>query len=194
MSTPQRNPLERRALLGSIAVGAIGGIAGCLDESEDGSGDDSSDEPEPVSTEEDAAWQTTSLTDVRTDEEFTLGEFDHPLFLHTFSTGCATCHSQHYEFEEFYEQAEGDVEIVDVTTDVGASPDDIRTYAEDDDYEWRFAIAEEEVIEGLVSDVGRDVTNSARSPVVMICPDGESYRYEKRVDADEFESMIDDEC
>ncbi|THE64723.1 hypothetical protein D8Y22_11455 [Salinadaptatus halalkaliphilus] len=185
---------DRRQFLRGLGGGSLAVIAGCLgDEDEPDAEEGAEVDPEPVSVGADATWRTTELTDVRTDETFRLGSFDRPVVIHTFGVGCAVCHAQHSEFESLWTTTAG-VEIVDLTIDVNAEPATIREYAADEGYDWRFAVASEDVIGSLSSDYGNAITRSSASPVVVSCPDGQTYRLEKIADAEALDGVLETTC
>ncbi|WP_247002102.1 TlpA family protein disulfide reductase [Halosolutus gelatinilyticus] len=194
MSIIDRGPVDRRRVLQVVGTSALASIAGCI--SDDGGTDGEGGEdvnPESVDVADDATWRTASLTDVTSDEEFRVADFDRPAIVHTFSRGCTACHAQQKQFADFYATA-GDVEIVDLTIDPNDDPEKIRTYASEDGFEWRFGTSTEDVTRSLIDDFGRDVTTSAASPVIVVCPNGGVYSLDKVVDAGPLESVLDGNC
>ncbi|GAB3671798.1 hypothetical protein [Halopiger thermotolerans] len=188
--------VDRRTVLRGLGVGSVATLAGCV-AGDDGNGDssdeddDESIEPKPVDVAEDAAWRTATLTNVLTGEEFTIDGFDRPAVMHTFAIGCAVCHSQHKQFVDLHE-SETAVEIVDLTIDPGQRPAAVRQHAEEEGFDWRFSVSPEEVTSSLVDDFGQEVTVSASSPLVLVYPDGSTYRLDKVVDAGPLASVIEE--
>lgn len=192
MTTTGRRTVARRTVLQSIGAGSIAALAGCTS---DGDGAEEEDiEPEAVTVDESATWRTATITDVTTDEEFQIETFDRPVLVHTFSIGCAVCRSQQVNFDDLYATAGDDVEIVDLTIDPNENRDELRSYVDEEGFDWRFVVSSEDVTESLISDFGREVTSSRDSPVVIACPDGDVYRLEKIVDASEIETVLEDVC
>lgn len=193
MTMTGRTTVARRPLLQFLGASSIAALAGCT-----GDDDDTEDQPEPepeaVSVDESATWRTASITDVTTGEEFRIEEFDRPVMMHTFAIGCAVCRSQQVNFDDLYATANGDVEIVDVSIDSNANRDEIRSYIDEEGFDWRFAVSAGDVTGSLISDFGREVTSSSNSPIIIACPDGDVYRLEKIVDASELESVLEDVC
>lgn len=192
--TAGRDTVARRDILRLVGAGSVAILAGCTGTDDDESEGESAPEPEAVDVSEDATWRTATLADVTTDEEFRVEDAEKPVIVHTFAVDCAVCRSQHREFDTIYESADTDVEIVDLTIDPNDNPEDIRAHADEEGYEWRFGVASDEVTGSLSSDFGREVTSSASSPVIIVCPDGGVYRLEKKVDAEHFESILTDAC
>ncbi|QRV15866.1 redoxin domain-containing protein [Haloterrigena salifodinae] len=186
-----RDTIPRRNMLRVVGAGSIAALAGCAG-TDDESNEESAPEPEAVDVSEDATWRTASLTDVTSGEEFRVEDAERPVIVHTFSTGCAVCRSQDREFDALYPNA--DVEIVDLTIYSNDDPETLRSYANEEGYEWRFGTATDEVTSDLISDFGREVTSSANSPVIVVCPSDGVYRLEKKVDAEHLESILADVC
>lgn len=185
--------IARRNVLQWVGAGSIAALAGCTG-NDDEPDEESAPEPEAVDVSESTTWRTASLTDVTTDEEYRIEEFDRPAIIHTFAVDCAVCQAQHGEFDDFLSSAGVDAEIVDITIDPKDDPDDLRTHAEEEGYEWRFTVAPDEVTGDLSSDFGREVFSSADSPVIIDCPSGDVYRVDKIVDAEHLESILADVC
>lgn len=196
MTSGDSEETDRRRFLWAIGVGATATLAGCAsDDGDDTDDEEEDDEPTPqaVSVDADATWRTQPLTDATTDEEVRIEAVDGTVIVHTFSTGCAVCHAQHREFAALTETRD-DVEIVDITIDPNDDPEELRTYADEEGYDWRFVVAEQSITGSLTADFGQEVTSSSQSPVVIRCPDGEVYRLEKIVDAEDLAAVIDDVC
>lgn len=184
--------VDRRRILQAVGGGSVIALAGCIGDDDDDEDEDDPD-PEAVDVDPDATWRTATLEDVTTGEEFAIADFDRPVVVHTFTRGCAACHSQQRDFDDL-EGSDADVEIVDLTIDPATDADDLRSYVDDNGFDWRFGVSPEPVIGSLVSDFGQDAASAARSPVVVTCPDGETYRLDKVVNAEPLESVIADVC
>ncbi|WP_440765668.1 TlpA family protein disulfide reductase [Natronorubrum sp. DTA7] len=194
MTPTGRNVLDRRTVLTSIGAGSLSALAGCTGDDDGGNDEESHVEPEAVDVDESATWLTASVTDELTGDEFAIGELERPVVVHRFTIGCAVCHSQHYEFDEFDARGNADAEIVDLTIDPRVSSDDLQSYAAEDGFEWRFGVSSEAMSGSLVSDFGQEMNSSTASPILVVCPTGETYRFDKIADAAELESVIDDVC
>lgn len=187
-----RNGIARRAVLRGVGAGSIAALAGCTG-NDDESDETEPPEPETVAIDEGTTWRTASLTDVTTGEEFRIADADRPVLVHTFAIGCAVCQSQHSQFDEFY--ANAGVEIVDITIGSSDEPDDLRNYADEEGYDWRFGTAPDEVTGDLSSDFGEEIYSSASSPIIIDCQNGsEVYTLDKVVGAEHLESILGDVC
>jgi thiol-disulfide isomerase/thioredoxin len=176
---------SRRELLGLLGTGAVAlsGCAGILGE-----------ESEDVEVEDDAAWRTTTLEDVTTGEEFTINEFDRPVFIHPFGEWCSKCRSQQRDFQDLHERIGDRIEIVDISIVEGDGADLIRSHAEDNGFGWKFAVSPEDVTASLVDDFGTDVTSPPSSPVILLCPDGSARSIPKGASASDLEDELETNC
>lgn len=188
-----RNERTRRAVLGATA-GLVAGVAGCL------GGDNatpSKSEPDGGLTSDSAEppmWLTATLTDVTTDEEFTILDADQPTVMHTFETWCPKCRDQQKKLDDLYERRGDELRMVDLNIDSNFSPEEMRAYAERNGYEWRFGIASNAVMGSLTEDFGQEVAIAPQAPVIVVCPDGAAYEFGKGLQADEISPAIDDVC
>lgn len=199
MAAQESRSIDRRRLLQGVGASAVASVAGCLggDDSAGGSDpeDDTDEVPEPqaVDVAETATWRTATLEDATTDSEFRINDFEQPVVVHTFAIGCAVCREQHKAFDALVER-DVDVALVDLTTDPYESPEAVREHAEEEGYDWRFGVSPEEVTGTLTRDFGEEVTVSAQSPLILLCPDGGIYRLEKIVRADALETVLAETC
>lgn len=184
----------RRAVLGATA-GLVTGLAGCLGGNNDV--DVSKEEPDGGVTSEGQqppTWMAATLTDVTTGEEFTVAGANKPAVLHTFETWCPKCQSQQQKLNTLYEQRGDELLMVDLNIDSNFSPDEMRSYAENNSYAWRFGIASNEVMASLTDDFGQSVSIAPQAPVIIVCPSGAAYELGKGISPDEITSAINDVC
>lgn len=182
---------RRRVLL---AAGATAALAGCIGGDSDGSDSDGADTTSSDGDDTPAEWQSVTLMDATTDEEFSIAEVDQPVVLHTFATWCSTCRRQQGSLADAYDRNSDEVTFVDVTIDENDDPDDLRSHAEENDFGWRFAVAPAEMTRGLVDQFGQRVAVAPQSPVILVCPDGSTTELDKGVSASEIESALDENC
>lgn len=199
----------RRELLAATAGSSVA-LVGCLGTGDDdpgeddaGSGGDAGEGDDEHGANEgdgddavDAVWLTTELEDARTSETFTIGGFEDPVLLHTFAIWCGTCQRQHDEFADLV--AEGNVEVVPVELNVDPNEDvdAVADHAETHGYDWPFAVSPPDLTSALVDEFGTEMTSPPASPVVLVCPDGETHVLDDSVvvPAEELEGAIQDGC
>jgi hypothetical protein len=200
--------IGRRTFLGGISTVLVAS-AGCLgseDETGDGSGDDSMDNggneggDDGMSDGGDgdaatrAAWQTTQLTNPVSGDSFQIAELDGPVVVHPFAIWCTVCSRQNGELGSL--GADSDHEIVMLNIATGEGGDSVRSYAEDNGYEDtnRLAVASEEMSGSLVDEFGPSAVNPPQSPVIVVCPNGETHTLEKVAAADAIDQALADRC
>jgi hypothetical protein len=184
----------RRTVL-SATAGLVAGLAGCLgggnvgnvsEDDPDGGLTDGSDDP--------PTWMTATLTDVTTDQEFSIIDAEKPVVLHTFETWCSKCQNQQKNLSSLYDQRGEELLMVDLNIDENFDPEEMVQYAESNGYEWRFGITPSAVMSSLVDDFGQSVSIAPQAPVILVCPDGEAYELGKGITAEEISTTIDDVC
>ena len=176
---------SRRALL--AATGGVLALAGCL-------GDEA--EPNEESTTEQPVddWQETTLEDVTTDETFSIAELDRPVVIHTFATFCPTCNSHQDGVSEEYDDVRDEIVFLDLAIEGANDADDVRAHAEDNGHDWRFALAADSFTSALIEEFGQSVAVHAQSPLIVVCPDGETDTLEKPATVGEIERTVESTC
>jgi thiol-disulfide isomerase/thioredoxin len=120
-----------------------------------------------------AGWYEATLTDVNTDEEFTIASLaDRPVLVEPFAVWCGNCLSQQKAMIEFHEQVGDAVHSVALNVDPAEDASKVREHAQSNGFDWRYAIAPTSVTESLKNQFGQDILVPPRVPMVMICPDG----------------------
>lgn len=115
---------------------------------------------------------TYELTDVRSGETFTLAELaaEKPVLVETMAIWCTTCLSQQREVVQAHELA--DFHSVGLDVDPNEDAAELAEYAEREGFDWRFAVADAELV-GLLTDAyGFGVTNPPSTPTFVVTTDG----------------------
>jgi thiol-disulfide isomerase/thioredoxin len=127
--------------------------------------------PSPVPT--DAAAITdpllaVELTDVRSGETFTLAELaaDEPVLLETMAIWCTTCLSQQREVVRAHDLA--DFHSVGIDVDPNERAPDLADYADREGFDWRFVVADQELVRLLTERFGFEVTNPPSTPTFVV--------------------------
>jgi thiol-disulfide isomerase/thioredoxin len=160
----------RRAWLAGIGSVAA---AGCLGSGggEDEGGQSGSQESARATPAPD--WYEATLTDVNTDEEFTIaGLADRPVLVEPFAVWCGNCLSQQKTMIEFHDQVGDAVHSVALNVDPNEDASKVREHAERNGFDWRYAIAPPSVTDSLKNQFGQDILIPPQVPMVLICPDG----------------------
>ncbi|MGH2429228.1 MAG: TlpA family protein disulfide reductase [Candidatus Limnocylindria bacterium] len=133
--------------------------------------------PTPTATEAPAAEVdpilAMELVDVRTGEPFTLAELaaEKPVLVETMAIWCQTCRSQQREVVRAHEVA--DFHSVGIDVDPNERADDLADYAEREGFDWRFVMADAELVQLLTDRYGFGVTNPPSTPTFIVSADGQ---------------------
>ncbi len=98
-------------------------------------------------------WQSYALTDVQTGETFTLGEFQgKTVFVEGMATWCGYCLHQLQSIALIKDQFDPETHVfIALSVDTNASPEELQSYRQKNDFDWRFAI----VPTGLLKELAR---------------------------------------
>ncbi len=186
----------RRRLL-ALAAGVGLAFSGCLELdvlADDGARDDPGGTSDGAVDEAATDWRSESLVDTTTDESFAIDEFDRPVLVHTYAIWCGTCRRQHREFASLLEDRSEALVVVDLNVDPNEDAAAVRENAAAHGFDWTFAVSPPHVTEALVDEFGSSITSPPRSPVVLVCPDGETHVLGKVVTASDLAESIEDRC
>ncbi len=147
--------------------GGGGGDSGSSNGDSDG-GDGSGGGTDDGSGSSGMSWRTTELTDVRTDEAFTIDGLEGPVAIQSFAVWCPKCERQSQELSKTDES----VTVVSLNTDPNEDAEKVRQHAESNGFDWRFAVAPTEMTESLVEEFGTAVTNAPSTPIIVACDEG----------------------
>ncbi len=128
--------------------------------------------PERASTLAD--WQTIALTDARTGDAFTLGDFvGCTVFVGTIATWCPSCLTQLDYVATAAEELDPDQFIfITISVETEISADDLARYADDATFDWRFSVATPDALRAIVDEFGRESILPPSVPHVIVNPDG----------------------
>jgi thiol-disulfide isomerase/thioredoxin len=115
---------------------------------------------------------TYELVDVRTGATFTLGELaaEKPVLLEAMAIWCTTCLAQQREVVDAH--ASADFHSVGIDVDPNERAEDLAEYAEREGFDWRFAMADAELVQLLTERFGFGVTNPPSTPTFVVSADG----------------------
>jgi thiol-disulfide isomerase/thioredoxin len=120
------------------------------------------------------AWQTMPLTDARTGATFTLADFvGKTVFVETMATWCPNCRQQLGNVKSAAARADAEQVLfiaISVETDLPAAT--LAQYADDNGFDWTFAVATPEFVRALADTFGQTVANPPATPHFWIQPDG----------------------
>jgi len=146
--------------------------SGGADGGDDGMDGDSMDGEESTDGGSDGgmSWRTMELTDVRTEETFTVDGFENPVVIQSFAVWCPKCERQSVALSNIGDS----VTVVGLNIDPNEDAEHVRQHAEKNGFDWRFAVAPTEMTQSLVDAFGTTVTNAPSTPVIVACQNGET--------------------
>ena len=119
-------------------------------------------------------WQTLTMTNARTGEEFAVSDFlGCAVYVETMATWCLNCLMQMGNVAEALPNLDPDRHVViaiSVETDLPAK--DLAKYADNSNLDWIFSVASPEVLKAIVDEFGRDAIVPPSTPHVIVNPDG----------------------
>lgn len=113
------------------------------------------------------------LTDVRTGESFTLGELaaeSGPVLLEPMAVWCTSCRAQQHEVVRAH--ASGDFSSVSLDVDLSESPEQLASFADQEGFDWHFAMADADLYRLLQERFGVAATNPPSTPLIVVEEDG----------------------
>jgi cytochrome oxidase Cu insertion factor (SCO1/SenC/PrrC family) len=121
-----------------------------------------------------AAWQTLPLTNARTGETFTLGDYaGQTVFVEPMATWCSNCRQQLTNVQQARVQlSSDDVVFIALSVETTISNEELARYADDLGFDWTFAVMTPELLQALAEQFGRTVSNPPSTPHFVIRADG----------------------
>lgn len=136
-------------------------------------------------------WQSTELTDVRSDETFSVSEFDGPVVVETFAVWCPKCTKQQNQLRGL--ATDDDVTVVSINVDPNEDAQKVAEHANQNGFGWNYAVAPTEMTKSLTDAFGPTVLNAPSSPVIVVCPDGSASMLESGIKStSEIETAVED--
>lgn len=131
------------------------------------SADDATAEPTDAGLASDPL-HALALRDVRSGSEFTLGQLaaEKPVLLETMAIWCTTCLSQQREVVRAHDLA--DFHSVGIDVDPNERAPDLAEYADREGFDWRFVVADQELVRLLTERFGFEVTNPPSTPTFVV--------------------------
>lgn len=124
---------------------------------------------------QDTSWRDLPLTDARTGETFSLADFaGQTVFVEPMATWCANCRQQLGNVREAKEQLGDEVTFVALSVETTLNAEDLARYADEQGFDWTFAVMTPEVLRALATKFGQSVTSPPSTPHFVIYPDGTS--------------------
>lgn len=120
-------------------------------------------------------WQQVELTDVRTGETFTLGDFqERVVIVEAMAVWCPLCDQQQFQIKSALGELRDDVATVSLDIDPSETADILARHANDLELPWHFVIAGPELASMLQREFGPQILTPPSTPVLIIAPNGET--------------------
>jgi len=121
-----------------------------------------------------AEWQTLTMTDVRTGQEFAVSDFlGCTVYVETMATWCINCMMQMVNVAAALPNLDPERHVVmAISIETQLAPEDLAKYAENSDFDWIFSVASPELLKAIVDAFGRDAVVPSITPHVIVYPDG----------------------
>lgn len=128
----------------------------------------------PAMMKELLPWQTIALTNARTGEPFTLADFaGKTIFVETMATWCPNCRQQLANVKSAAARANPETTIfVAISVEADLPPATLAQYADDNGFDWTFAVATPVMVQALAETFGQTIANPPATPHFLILPDG----------------------
>ncbi|MBI1299463.1 redoxin domain-containing protein [bacterium] len=120
------------------------------------------------------AWQTLPLIDVRTGETFTLADYaGKALLIEPMATWCPNCRTQLGNVKTAVASANPDqMAFLALSVEAGLDASALAAYADQNEFNWRFAVTTPEMLQALAETFGPTVANPPATPHFIVRPDG----------------------
>ena len=141
------------------------------DDDMDGAEAENMDEAQPAAAV--PAWQTIALTNAATGEQFTLADLGgKTLFVEPMATWCGNCRTQQGHVREAKAQLGEEVVFIGLSLETTLPAADLAGYAQDNGFDWTYAVMSQELLQGLADEFGRSITSAPSTPHFIVRPDG----------------------
>lgn len=119
-------------------------------------------------------WQTMALTNARTGESFTLADFaGKTIYVEPMATWCTNCRQQLNNLRAAQGQFDSEkIVLVALSVETNVTAEQLAQYADNNDFNWTFAVLTPELLTELVNQFGRAITSPPSTPHFIIRADG----------------------
>jgi thiol-disulfide isomerase/thioredoxin len=116
------------------------------------------------------------LTDALSGQVFKLSDFAGTfVLLESFAVWCPTCTRQQEILKDFHQKNENVLVTVSLDTDPNEDVEIVRKHAENNGFDWKYAISPVELTAMLIDEFGYAIVSAPNVPMVLICED-QSFR------------------
>ena len=122
------------------------------------------------------AWFDITMVDVRTGQSFTINDHHGKVVLvETLAMWCSLCLKQQTEVKLLHERLAGEDRFVSIGLDIDINEEaqDLKTYTENNQFDWLYTIAPVEVAREISNLYGAQFLNPPSTPILVIDKGGE---------------------
>lgn len=133
-------------------------------------------------------WRDIILEDAVSGEKFSIADFKGKAVLfESFAVWCPTCLKQQKEVRKMREIENSD-EIVHISIDTDPNEEIsiVRDHAQDNGFDWYYAVSPKEMTVLLIDEFGIEIVNAPSVPMVLVCPDQSAQLLKRGVKSPEF--------
>ena len=124
---------------------------------------------------QDTSWRDLPLTDARTGETFSLADFaGQTVYVEPMATWCANCRQQLGNVRDAKTQLGGEVTFIALSVETTLSADELARYADEQGFDFTFAVMTPPLLRALAAAFGQAVTNPPSTPHFIFGPDGKT--------------------
>jgi len=124
------------------------------------------------------AWFGVSLTNVSTGENFTISDFKGKVVLvENMAIWCSNCKQQQNQVKALHEALEMNKDLVSIGLDIDPNENsaDLKTYIENNNFDWIYAVAPGDVINEFGTLYGNQFLNPSSTPILIIDRKGQAH-------------------
>lgn len=124
-------------------------------------------------------WANVELVNAKTGETFTFADFaGKTVFVEPMATWCSNCRNQQRRIKDVVDQLSTDEYVImSLSVETYLSAGELADYANNLEFGWTFAVASDELVNALVAEFGRGVSNPPSVPHFTINPDGSAISF-----------------
>ncbi len=124
-------------------------------------------------------WANIELVNAKTGETFTFADFaGKTVFVEPMATWCSNCRNQQRRIKDVVDQLSADdYVIMSLSVETYLSAEELADYANNLEFGWTFAVASDELVNALVAEFGRGVSNPPSVPHFTISQDGSAISF-----------------
>lgn len=127
-------------------------------------------------------WRNTQLTDVKTQETFTIEEYTgKTILIESFAVWCPKCKQQQDEMKKLIEEYQDESIHIAINTDQNEDETKVLEHINKHGYTWKYTVFPTEATNSLIEEFGIGIINAPTTPVILICPNGNTKQLDRGI-------------